>query len=139
MAVIIPQILKIKYASDACAPFCCALCARQVLINILHKMLRILLLRLLHLSPSSLVSPAAVKCLHKLKWDDNLAKLAQAWSNKCIFEHGDVDERFRTKAPDGRPYGTRTGQNLASMENYNILSCENQCIIGNMKLALSRS
>jgi len=76
----------------------------------------------LHNEKRAQVSPAAVKCLHKLKWDDNLAKLAQAWSNKCIFEHGDVDERFRTKAPDGRPYGTRTGQNLAMAQKGGTLT-----------------
>jgi len=67
----------------------------------------------LHNEKRANVSPAAVKCLHKLKWDDNLARLAQAWTNGCKFEHGQVDERANTMAPDGKPYGNRMGQNLA--------------------------
>jgi len=60
------------------------------------------------------VNPRASKCIPGLKWDDGLARLAQAWSDRCNFAHGSPPEKATTTAPDGKPFGDRyTGQNLA--------------------------
>jgi len=68
----------------------------------------------IHNKKRSKVSPAASPCIPALKWDDGLARLAQAWSDRCVFEHGDVKDKAGTKGPDGKPLGKRwTGQNLA--------------------------
>ena len=49
-----------------------------------------------------------------LQWDDGLARLAQAWSNKCVLKHGDPAEKTTTIGPNGKPFGKdSTGQNIA--------------------------
>jgi len=69
------------------------------------------------------VDPPATN-MKDLKWDAGLASLAQAWSDRCDFEHGNVPEIKDVDRPDGEKYGnvrgtgprfrTGTGQNLAT-------------------------
>ncbi|XP_064455893.1 uncharacterized protein LOC135366636 [Ornithodoros turicata] len=49
--------------------------------------------------------PAATN-MYQLKWDNELADVAQAHSDQCVFKHDQGEERFTTKFP-------AVGQNLA--------------------------
>merc|ERR1719204_699742 len=61
------------------------------------------------------VSPSASNPLPHLKWDDGLARTAQAWSDRCDWTHGHVCEKETTMGPGGKPLGTKyMGQNLAA-------------------------
>jgi len=62
------------------------------------------------------VDPPATN-MKDLKWDAGLASLAQAWSDRCNFDHGNVPEIKNVVRPDGKKYGQSrgigTGQNLS--------------------------
>ena len=63
-----------------------------------------------------IVNPPAV-AMKTLKWDNGLADLAQRWSNKCIFEHGQPQDKKTVIGPDGKPFeDTQLGQNMAWSE-----------------------
>ncbi|XP_078361849.1 uncharacterized protein LOC144646177 isoform X2 [Oculina patagonica] len=56
-----------------------------------------------------MVDPPAAD-MEYLFWDEDLANLAQMWSNQCIWEHGFVE--FGDEYPNSVPF-KRVGQNLA--------------------------
>ena len=66
--------------------------------------------------------PAQMK---QLQWHDGLARMAQAWSNKCLWKHGQPREKKTTIGPDGKPFGNALiGQNLGgSRESKRNIAC----------------
>jgi len=56
------------------------------------------------------------KSMRSIQWDEGLAKLAQAWSDRCVFEHGDVKEKREMLDPNGQPFED-LGQNMAKAIN----------------------
>jgi len=61
------------------------------------------------------VSPPATN-MKPMQWDDNLARLAQKWSEGCVWDHGSPPETEDTLGPDGQKIGdwrSNLGQNLA--------------------------
>ena len=68
-----------------------------------------------------IVQPPAID-MKGMKWDPGLAKLAQAWSEKCQTQHGHPYFKRSTIGPDGKPYGeSRIGQNLAWSKLISVL------------------
>ena len=68
------------------------------------------------------VQPPAID-MKKMKWDAGLAKLAQDWTAKCQFLHGQPDNKKSTIGPDGKPFGRSfIRQNLAMSElNFDLI------------------
>jgi len=64
-----------------------------------------------HNKKRSQVSPPATN-MKTMQWDDNLARLAQKWSEGCLWKHGQPPEKSETVGPDGRKFDW-LGQNLA--------------------------
>ena len=63
--------------------------------------------------------PAAANTMKTMKWDDSLAKLAQDWSDGCVYENSDPEQNDKklAMAPDGKPFGDRRiGENIAFSE-----------------------
>jgi len=73
-----------------------------------------------HNEKRSQVSPPATN-MKTMQWDDNLARLAQKWSEGCEWGHGSPPETKDTIGPDGKKIGDQypwkglgnLGQNLA--------------------------
>ena len=63
-----------------------------------------------------IVQPPAIN-MKRMRWDAGLAKLAQDWSDKCQWRHGQPNSKKSTIGPDGKPFGrSHIGQNLAMSE-----------------------
>ncbi|KAJ7375081.1 peptidase inhibitor [Desmophyllum pertusum] len=67
-----------------------------------------------------MVDPPAAD-MEYLFWDENLANLAQMWSNQCVWDHGFVE--FGDEYPNDVPF-KRVGQNLA--RNGELLTTRSQ-------------
>ncbi|XP_022805622.1 multiple epidermal growth factor-like domains protein 6 isoform X1 [Stylophora pistillata] len=57
-----------------------------------------------------MVDPPAAD-MEYLFWDEDLAKLAQMWSNQCVWDHGFLE--FGDEYPNTVPFKGQVGQNLA--------------------------